>query len=74
MRAVPDLPYRDFLYPLNVFMHILTNEEGGVANLHYGLFERPDESISFAQERSTELLLRHLPPPPARLADPGRLA
>ena len=71
MRAVPDLPYREFLYPLNVFMHILTNEEGGVANLHYGLFERPDESISVAQERSTELLLRHLPPPPARLLEAG---
>ena len=71
MRAVPDLPYRDFLYPLNVFMHILTNEEGGVANLHYGFFEEADEAISVAQERSTELLLRRLPPPPARLLEVG---
>ena len=39
------LPYRDFYYPLNVFMHILNQEEGGVSYLYYGLFERSDESI-----------------------------
>ena len=65
------IPYRDFTYPLNVFMHILTAEEGGVRALHYGLFERPDETIAEAQERSTELLLSRLPPPPARLLDVG---
>ena len=36
------LPYRDFYYPLNVFMHILTHEEGGVDYLHYALFENED--------------------------------
>jgi hypothetical protein len=72
MRAVPDpLPYRDFYYPLNVFMHILTHEEGEVAYLHYGLFEREDEPIGVAQERSTKLLLERLPPPPARLLEVG---
>lgn len=65
------IPYRDFTYPLNVFMHILTAEEGRVRYLHYGLFERPDDSIDAAQERSTELLLSRLPPPPARLLDVG---
>ena len=65
------IAYRDFYYPLNVFMHILTCEEGGVRYLHYGLFEQPDESIDAAQERSTELLLSRLPPPPARLLDVG---
>ncbi|HYC91115.1 MAG TPA: class I SAM-dependent methyltransferase [Thermoanaerobaculia bacterium] len=63
--------YRDFTYPLNVFMHILTHEEGNVAYLHYGLFERPDEPLLAAQERSTELLLSRLPPPPARLLEAG---
>jgi Mycolic acid cyclopropane synthetase len=63
--------YRDFYYPLNVFMHILTHEEGTPRYLHYGLFEGGDESIAAAQERSTELLLSHLPPPPARLLDVG---
>jgi hypothetical protein len=65
------LPYRDFYYPLNVFMHILTLEEGSVSALHYGLFERPDEPIAVAQERSTELLLSRLPAPPAALLEVG---
>ena len=65
------LPYRDFHYPLNVFMHLLTREEGQVRALHYGLFDSPDEPIRSAQERSTELLLSTLPPPPARVLDVG---
>ena len=65
------VPYRDFYYPLNVFMHVLTLEEGGVEHLHYGLFERDGESISAAQERSTSLLLSRLPPPPARILEAG---
>lgn len=65
------LPYRDFYYPLNVLLHVLTIEEGSVDYLHYGLFDRPDERIGIAQERSTELLLSRLPPPPARLLDVG---
>lgn len=65
------LPYRDFYYPLNVFMHVLTLEEGGVTALHYGLFEDPDDSIALAQERSTELLLSRLPKPPATLLEVG---
>ena len=66
-----ELPYRDFYYPLNVFMHVLTREEGGVMHLHYGLFERPDESIAVAQERSTTLLLDRLPKPPASILEVG---
>jgi len=65
------VPYRDFYYPLNVFMHILTHEEGAVPYLHYGLFESPDESLATAQERSTELLLSRLPAHPARLLEVG---
>jgi SAM-dependent methyltransferase len=65
------VPYRDFYYPLNVFMHVLTLEEGGVEHLHYGLFERDGEPISEAQERSTALLLSRLPPPPARILEAG---
>lgn len=65
------LSYRDFYYPLNVFMHVLTLEEGGVAALHYGLFERADEPIAVAQRRSTELLLSRLPQPPATLLEVG---
>lgn len=70
--AVTDpLAYRDFYYPLNVFMHILTHEEGGVDALHYGLFERDDEPIGVAQARSTQLLFDRLPAPPARLLEAG---
>lgn len=65
------LLYRDFYYPLNVFMHILTLEEGDVRYLHYGLFQNPDDSIDEAQERSTEVLLAQLSPPPARILDVG---
>jgi len=66
-----ELPYRDFYYPLNVFMHVLTREEGSVTYLHYGLFEGRDESIAVAQERSTTLLLDRLPKPPASILEVG---
>lgn len=67
----PDLPYRDFYYPLNVFMHVLSHEEGAVEYLHYGLFKQPGESIGAAQEHSTELLLERLPKPPAKILEVG---
>jgi SAM-dependent methyltransferase len=63
--------YRDFYYPLNVFMHILTHEEGDVDYLHYGVFDDPADSIGAAQERATELLLARLPPSPAVLLEVG---
>jgi hypothetical protein len=52
-------------------MHILSHEEGDVRYLHYGLFEREDESLLNAQERSTRFLLERLPPAPAKLLDVG---
>src|SRR5262245_62427434 len=68
---VPVIPYREFCYPLNVFMHILSREEKRVRRLHYGLFEDGDDRIADAQERSTSLLVEHLPPPPARILEVG---
>jgi hypothetical protein len=65
------VPYRDFYYPLNVFMHVLTREHGSVSYLHYGIFEEPHEPLNVAQERSTQFLLSRLPKPPARLLDAG---
>src|SRR5207302_9727632 len=65
------IPYRDFYYPLNVLLHLLTLEEGRVDYLHYGLFEDTGEPIRAAQERSTELLLSRLPALPGRLLDVG---
>jgi hypothetical protein len=64
-------PWRGFTFPLNVFMHILTHEEGGVRYLHYGLFEDERDRLSTAQDRSTELLLSRLPPPPCRILEAG---
>ena len=71
MRGVSSLPYRDFYYPLNVFMHVLTHEEGDVPYLHYALFADAAEGIQAAQEHSTEMLLARLPQPPARLLEVG---
>jgi MoaA/NifB/PqqE/SkfB family radical SAM enzyme len=65
------IAYRDFTYPLNVFMHVLTSGGGSVESLHYGLFDSADEPLARAQERSTALLLERLPAPPARLLDVG---
>lgn len=64
-------PWGGFTFPLNVFMHILSREEGSVRHLHYGLFERAEDTLLEAQERSTELLLSRLPPPPAKLLEAG---
>ena len=61
------LRYRDFPFPLNVLLNVLTREEGRAESMHYGLFEKPDGSIAAAQERSTALLLSRLPRPPARV-------
>jgi cyclopropane fatty-acyl-phospholipid synthase-like methyltransferase len=63
--------YRDFYYPLNVLLHVLTLEEGDVRHLHYGLFEGPVEGIGAAQERASARILGQLPPPPARVLDVG---
>ena len=65
------LTYRDFTFPLNVFMHILTREEPEVRYLHYPLYASADESIAAAQEHSTELIEERLPPPPSRLLEVG---
>jgi len=71
MRRVSPPPYRDFYYPLNVFMHILTHEEAAVPYLHYGLFTDPRDNMWTAQEHSTEMLRERLPPPPAKVLDVG---
>lgn len=68
---MPVPAYSEFYYPLNVFMHILTHEEGAATYLHYGFFEEPDEPIAKAQERSTAALIGRLPSGPARLLDVG---
>jgi hypothetical protein len=63
--------YRDLTYPLNVFMHVLTLEEGEVQHLHYALFDSENESIRTAQERSNDLLFSRIPRAPAALLEVG---
>jgi len=63
--------YRNFLFPLNVLTHALVAEEGDVPYLHYGLLEGEGESIQRAQQRSTDVLLARLPPPPSRVLEVG---
>src|ERR1700742_2434608 len=65
------MEYRDFPFPLNVFMHILSREEGAIAAMHYGLFASAAEPIALAQRRSTELLRSRLPPPPVSVLEVG---
>jgi len=62
---------RDFPFPLNVFVHVLSREEGTVAAMHYGLFAAEDESIALAQRRSTDLLRSRLPAPPVSVLEVG---
>lgn len=63
--------FRDFLFPLNVFMLILHAEEPEVKYLHYGLFAHRGESLIAAQERSTALLFEQLLPAPSSILDVG---
>jgi hypothetical protein len=63
--------YRRFTYPLNVFMLIVSAEEGAVRYLHYGFFESASESLGEAQERSTRMLFERLRPPPCKILEVG---
>lgn len=58
-------------FPLNVYAQLLLRQEGRVEHLHYGVFARPDEPVTAAQERAHDLLRHALPPPPARVLDVG---
>lgn len=63
--------YRKFLFPLNVYAHILLLETGKLDYLHYGLFVRAGMNIQEAQEASTGLLMEYLPAPPCALLEVG---
>lgn len=60
-----------FSYPLNLFAHALELEEGSIRYLHYGFYDRPDQPVHEAQQNSTDLILEHFPPPPARVLEVG---
>jgi cyclopropane fatty-acyl-phospholipid synthase-like methyltransferase len=62
---------RGFLYPLNVYAWVLERLEQECKYLHFGIFNKNNETIGEAQRRSTDLLLINLPPPPAKILEVG---
>jgi SAM-dependent methyltransferase len=62
-------------FPLNVYAHSLYLQQGQVNYLHYGLVEENEDVWELgalaAQQRSTDLLLARLPPPPCRILEVG---
>lgn len=58
-------------FPLCVLARVIERRAGRVTSLHYGLFERPDDSLAEAQERSTALVFEKLPPPPCSVLEVG---
>lgn len=65
------LAYRDFPFPLNVYAHILTQAEGQLRHLHYGLYAQADEAFLAAQGHADEMLLERLPAQPSRILEVG---
>jgi SAM-dependent methyltransferase len=68
-------PYKELVFPLNVYAHSLYLQEGQVDYLHYGLFQEEESvqsvQICAVQQRSSDLLLTHLPEPPCRILEVG---
>lgn len=63
--------YRKFSFPLNAYAHVLLLETGKLDYLHYGIFVHSGMNIQEAQEYSTEILIKYLPPPPCSLLEVG---
>jgi SAM-dependent methyltransferase len=63
--------YRHFPFPLNVYAHIVAHGGATLDYLHYGLFAPGCDDIAQAQAHSTQLVLQHLPKPPARILEVG---
>ena len=70
-----NLPHIHLNFPLNVYAHCLYLQQGQVDYLHYGLVKETEDAWEIgalaAQQRSTELLLSYLPPPPGRILEVG---
>lgn len=64
-----------FTFPFNVYAHSLYLQQGQVNYLHYGLVEENEDVWELgalaAQQRSTDLLLTRLLPPPCRILEVG---
>lgn len=69
--AASDSPFKNFIFPLNVYAYAIQLQEGKVQYLHYGLFQNDKTSLQAAQQFSTDLLIKKLPPPPCRVLEVG---
>jgi hypothetical protein len=65
------VPYKNLVFPLNVYAHALVLEEGRADALHYGLFKNYDTPIREAQQYSTSLILSRLPVSSSRILEVG---
>jgi Acetyltransferase (GNAT) domain/Methyltransferase domain len=63
--------YEQLSFPLNVYAKILELNNAPVNYLHFGLFEKIDDDVYQAQQRSTEKILKFLPPAPASILEIG---
>lgn len=69
--TISDSPFKDFIFPLNVYAHAIQLQEGKVQYLHYGLFRDDKTNLQTAQQFSTDLIIKRLPPPPCRILEVG---
>jgi 2-polyprenyl-3-methyl-5-hydroxy-6-metoxy-1,4-benzoquinol methylase len=65
------LNYRDFVFPLNVYAHVLCLDYGGFEYLHYGMFEPGEDNVRRAQEQASRMLFARLPTTPMRILEVG---
>lgn len=69
--AVLPSPFRNFVFPYNVYAHAMLLQEGKVFDLHYGLFSSAATRLHAAQQSAIDLILTKLPPPPGRILEVG---
>ena len=55
-------------FPLNVYARVIELREGRVEDVHFGLFQSPDEPVQVAQQRARDVLWNVLPEPCRMLA------
>lgn len=63
--------YINIDFPLNVYAFISYYETGKFRELHYGLFNEPNDDFIKAQKNSTDLLFQHLYKSPAKILEVG---
>jgi SAM-dependent methyltransferase len=63
------MQYAHFSFPLNVYAHAITKEEGDFQYLHYGF--NMQQGILQAQQNSTDFIMSKLPAAPADILEVG---